>query len=376
MMACSNGNEPARSRTWRARAFRRPFTAFLFGALASAVGCGEHVPVAVETSGTETRSDGSASGSSDASATDSTPAYDPTVCPAIPTCAAGEAHLVDAPAGITFLVGGNARIAGKDSATNELVVYAVGMVDGVELRLVELRRFPATYDRILLSRDGFHLDDREHTLVACEALQCEAYHPRPNSPRAILPAELAPRWISEGCVAGAGLGCLDAAGNWTWELRPESLAHPIVRFTRLGDDSVVALDDQGTLLRVNDGVVASVSTGMSSPIAELSGGYWQTPMRWLAVTRDSQVIFGNAGTRVDDPGAIVGCGQASAAWTSARTELAHVHDRKLTVVSRGCHRYDVPFDPLGFGRSYGDEDAHFVFDAHRMLAEANVVWTH
>lgn len=294
-----------------------------------------------------------------------------------------DATLLDAPAGIEFVGGGNERLIGVDTTTKEHVVY---WVDGVDVGFGELRRFDPSYDRILVERTGHHLVYR-YDLVACKQSHCEAWTAYDGDVALSLPDELNARWMSAGCISGNGMGCLDSDGHWTWSIEPGIVTRPIVRFLPLGDRDFLVLDDDGALLRVKDGVVHSIDPGNTvggedagdagspSRIVDLAGGTvtWQ----WIATTSDRRVLLGNVSAEPNEPARTLSCTAGDLAWMSWLTGLAVLDGQTLRVVTAGasaCQKLDVPFAPLGVGQTAGDEDAYFFFDTHHLFAQRNIVY--
>lgn len=305
------------------------------------------------------------------------PAWDPTVCPTLGECTPMNAMLLDAPTGIEFVGGGNERLIGVDTTTKEHVVY---WVDGVDVGFGELRRFDASYDRILVERTGHHLG-YGYNLIACKQSHCEAWTGYDGDVAVPLPDELNARWTSAGCVSGNGIGCLDSDRHWTWSIEPGIVTRPIVRFLSLGDRDFIVLDDDGALLRVKGGVVQSIDPGTASDagspsrIVDLAGGTvsWQ----WIATTSDRRVLLGNVSADPNTPARTLSCMAGDLAWMSWLTGLAVLDGQTLRVVTAGtntCRKLDVPFAPLGIGQTAGDEDAYFFFDAHHLFAQRNIVY--
>jgi hypothetical protein len=350
--------------------------AFAAIGFASLSGCSQRLPSANDSAhpgSKETPAPGS--GDSPSPPRPSVPefTYDPAACPSLASCRSDELLIqFTAPPGVEFRQAGAELIVGFDASTNEHVVYSPDVVNRHEL--LELRRFDSSYDRVLVNR-AEQAPDRK--LLACRGTQCELLTPWESSPAfATVPAEVEARWSDGNCVGGRGITCFDTNGAWSWLVTPELLAGRLDRFVLLGEREAVALDDKGALLYVKEGAVTTITTGPTSPVVELTGRFRNAPARWLAFTRDHQTIFGrHHDGRESDPTSW-SCGTADLAWSSAQHDLNVIRGDTVLSSRAGepCKAYKIPISVKGFGTSSGDKGSFFVFDAHDIYAERNLVW--
>jgi hypothetical protein len=348
------------------------FTAALGFVLLS--GCSERLPSSNESAqgGAKETPDGGSAPPPPPSVPEFT--YDPAACPSLESCQSDELLIqVAAPPGVEFRQAGDELIVGFEAATNEHVVYALDVI-GNSRELHEVRRFDSSYDRILVNRAERGSDRK---LLVCRGAQCEILTPwESSSSFPAVPTEVEARWLHGNCVGGRGITCFDTNGAWSWLVTPELLAGRLDRFVLLGEKEAVAVDESGALLYMKEGAVMTITTGPTSPVVELTGRFRNAPERWLAFTRDHQTIFGrHHDGRESDPTSW-SCGTADLAWSSAQHDLNVI--RGDTVLSsraaEPCKTYTIPIAVKGFGTSSGDQGSFFVFDAHAVYAERNMVW--